>query len=50
MSLEIISWSISMKVWDQAGIKPGPLDLQSDLQCYQLSYEARKIHIMIPYS
>ena len=33
MTVEIISQSISMKVWDRAGIElmtPGSLDLQAD--------------------
>ena len=30
MAVEIISWSISAKEWDQAVIKLAPLDLQSD--------------------
>ena len=30
MTVEIISWSISTKVWDRGGINSLPLDLQSD--------------------
>ena len=36
MTVEIISWSISTKVWDRVGIKLSNLDLQSTIQWFYI--------------
>ena len=41
MTIEIISWLISMKVWDQAGIKRDPWICSLTCICSQTSYRLR---------
>ena len=48
MTVEIISWSISTKVWDRAGIEL--TNYENDLQLVILLYIQQQLVILIVYS